>query len=408
MITALNRTLTLILAGGEGKRLYPLTKDRAKPAVVFGGIYRIIDFTLSNCLNAGLRKIHLLTQYRSHSLQRHVALGWNIFRSGEFVDIVPPQQRGTDSLYRGTADAIFHNIFLLDDDKPDYVLILAGDHVYKMNYERFLGYHIKKGADLTVACVSAPLQKAKHYGVVAADKDGRITDFLEKPSEPPLAPGYKDKTYVSMGIYVFSTKELVKAVVADAKRDTAHDFGRNVIPAMVKSGKQVYAYSFLDEKQKVEAYWRDIGDLDSFHEANMDLCDVNPVFNLYDIAWPLRTYMEPHPPAKTVFDDKKKGGRRGQALDSLVSPGVIISGGTVRHSILSPNVRVNSFAQVEDSILFHGVDIGRHCRIRKAIIDKDVKVPTKTEIGYDPEKDKKQFTVSRGGVVVIPKGHRFD
>jgi len=408
LITALKRTLTLILAGGEGKRLYPLTKDRAKPAVVFGGIYRIIDFTLSNCLNSGLRKIHLLTQYRSHSLQSHMALGWNIFRLGEFIDIVPPQQRGADSLYRGTADAIYHNIFLLDDDKPDYVLILAGDHVYKMNYERFLARHIEKNADLTVACVSAPLEKAKDYGVVASNEDGRIINFLEKPTEPPASPGHGDRANVSMGIYVFSTEELVRAVMADAKRDTAHDFGKNIIPAMIKGGKRVFAFDFLDREQKVEAYWRDIGDLDSYHQANMDLCDVDPVFNLYDTAWPVRTFMKPYPPAKTVFADEKKGGRRGMALDSLVSSGVIISGGTVRHSILSPNVRVHSYAQVEDSILFHGVDIGRHCRIRKAIIDKDVKIPARTEIGYDLESDRKHFTVSRGGVVVIPKGHRFD
>jgi glucose-1-phosphate adenylyltransferase len=408
LITALKKTLTLILAGGAGRRLYPLTKERAKPAVVFGGIYRIIDFTLSNCLNSGLRKIHILTQYRSHSLQRHVALGWNIFRAGEFIDIVPPQQRGADSLYRGTADAIYHNIFLLEDERPDYVLILAGDHVYKMSYERFLRYHIEKKAVLTVACVKAPLEKAKQYGVVAADDHGRIIEFLEKPAEPPPAPGSKDKAYVSMGIYVFDTSTLVKAVVTDAKRETAHDFGHNIIPTLVAEGKAVFAYNFLDEKQKVEAYWRDIGDLDSYHEANMDLCDVDPVFNLYDQSWPMRTYLDPYPPAKTIFADEKKGGRRGQALDSLVSPGVIISGGTVRHSILSPMVRINSYAQVEDSILFHRVDVGRHCHIRRAIIDKDVKIPAKTEIGYDLEKDKRYFTVSPGGVVVIPKGHRFD
>jgi glucose-1-phosphate adenylyltransferase len=408
LISALRKTLTLILAGGIGKRLYPLTKERAKPAVIFGGIYRIIDFALSNCVNSGLRKIHLLTQYRSHSLQHHIALGWNIFSTGEFIDIIPPQLRGSDSFYRGTADAIYHNIFLLEDERPDHVLILAGDHVYKMNYERFLRYHIEKKADVTVACVKAPLKKARQYGVVAADDNGRIISFLEKPADPPPAPGSKDRAYVSMGIYIFSTKTLVKAVVADAKHETAHDFGHNIIPALVAEGKAVFAYNFLNERQKVEAYWRDIGDLDSYHEANMDLCDVNPVFNLYDDSWPVRTYMDQQPPAKTVFAEEKKGGRRGQALDSLTSPGVIISGGTVRHSILSPNVRINSYAQVEDSIFFHGVDIGRHCRIRRAIIDKDVKVPAKTRIGYDLEKDRRYFTVSPGGVVVIPKGHRFD
>jgi len=408
VISALKKTLTLILAGGVGTRLFPLTKERAKPAVVFGGIYRIIDFTLSNCVNSGLRKIHLLTQYRSHSLQRHIALGWNIFREGEFIDIVPPQFRGADSWYRGTADAIFHNIFLLEDERPDYVLTLAGDHVYKMNYERFIAFHIEKGADLTVACIRFPRARARQYGVVAIDAERRITDFHEKPDDPPPIPGEKDISYVSMGIYVFSTKALVKAVVADAKRDSRHDFGQNIIPAMVSGGKRVFAYDFVDNTQSVDAYWRDIGDLDSYYEANMDLCNVDPVFNLYDSSWPLRTYTGQFPPAKTVFSEKKKDGRCGKALDSLISPGVIISGGTVHHSILSPDVRVNSYAVIEKSVLFHGVEVGRHCRIRNAIIDKNVTIPEHTVIGYDIEADSKQFTVSAGGVVVVPKGHRFD
>ena len=408
MITALKKTLTLVLAGGVGSRLFPLTKERAKPAVPFGGIYRIIDFALSNCINSGLRRIHLLTQYRSHSLQRHVSQGWQISRENEFIDIVPPQFRGPDTWYRGTSDAIFHNLFLLDDSKPDYVLILAGDHVYKMNYERFIRFHMEKGADLTVACVRSPRAKARDYGVVDVNKNSRIVAFLEKPDDPPPAPGYKDKSFVSMGIYVFSTRALVRAVVADAKSDSAHDFGKNIIPEMIRQGKKVYAYSFVDKRKSVDEYWRDIGDLDSYHEANMDLCDVHPVFNLYDESWPVRTHAENFPPAKTVFAEDKKGGRRGQALDSLVSPGVIISGGTVRHSILSPNVRVNSYAEVVDSILFNRVDIGRRCRIKRAIIDKDVRIPPGTKIGYDPEADSKQFTVSEGGIVVVPKGHRFE
>lgn len=408
MISALKNTLTLILAGGRGQRLYPLTKERAKPAVVFGGIYRIIDFTLSNCINSGLRKIHLLTQYRSHSLQRHLALGWNINRPGEFIDVVPPQFRGAETWYRGTADAVFHNLFLLDDERPRLALILAGDHVYKMNYERFIAYHIEQEADLTVACVRAPRRKARSYGVVATDSENRITGFLEKPDEPPPVPGEEDFSYVSMGIYVFRTEELVRAVVRDAKKDTGHDFGHDIIPAMLADGKRLFAYNFIDAGQEKSTYWRDIGDLDSYFESNMDLCEVEPVFNLYDDAWPIRTHLDPVPPSKTVFADDFEGGRVGKALDSLISPGVVISGGQVWRSILSPNVRVNSYAEVENSVLFHGVDVGRHCRIRNAIIDKDVKIPEGTLIGYKPEDDAKQFTLSTGGIAVVPKGHRFE
>jgi glucose-1-phosphate adenylyltransferase len=407
VISALNKTLTLILAGGVGHRLYPLTKERAKPAVFFGGIYRIIDFTLSNCVNSGLRKIHLLTQYRSHSLQRHLALGWNINRPGEFIDVVPPQFRGPETWYRGTADAVFHNIFLLEDDKPDYVLILAGDHIYKMNYEKFILHHIETGADLTVGCVRAPREKARVYGVVAADAGGRITGFLEKPENPPPIPGEKNVSYVSMGIYVFSTKELVRAVARDAKTDSKHDFGHDIIPMMVSDKKSVHAYNFIDENRKDSAYWRDIGDIDSYYEANMDLCEVNPLFNLYDKDWPIHTYLEPFPPTKTVFADDYEGGRVGKALDSLVSPGAIVSGGVVKRSILSPGVRINSYASVENSVLFHGVEIGRRCRIRRAIIDKDVRLPQGTVLGFNAEEDAKLFTVSPGGIVVIPKGHKF-
>jgi len=409
LISALKNTLTLVLAGGVGRRLFPLTKERAKPAVVFGGIYRIIDFALSNCINSGLRRIHLLTQYRSHSLQRHITLGWNISRADEFIDTVPPQFRGSDTWYRGTADAVFHNLFLLDDDKPEYVLVLAGDHVYKMDYGKFLGFHVERGADLSVACVQAPRKKARAYGVVEVDEGDNIVGFLEKPEDPPSVPGNGDFSFVSMGIYVFSTAELVRAVVRDAKTDTIHDFGNDIIPAMVAEGKKVCAYDFIDENRKESAYWRDIGDIDGYFEANMDLCDVDPVFNLYDENWPVHTYLEPDPPSKTVFaDERRKNSRVGKALDSLVSPGVIISGGVIRHSILSPNVRTNSYSDVRNSILFHGVDIGRNARIKNVIIDKDVIVPEDSIIGYDREKDRKLYTVSPGGVVVIPKGHLFE
>lgn len=407
LLAALRKTLTLVLAGGVGTRLYPLTKERAKPAVVFGGQYRIIDFALSNCVNSGLRKIHLLTQYRSHSLQRHIALGWNLQRRDEFIDIVPPQFRGSDTWYRGTADAIYHNIFLLEDERPAYTLILAGDHIYKMNYGRFLAAHIEKGADLTIACISTPRSRASAFGCVAVDPDNRITAFHEKPADPPAQPGNPDRSYVSMGIYIFTTAELVRAVSADAKRDSSHDFGKDVIPAMLNQGKKLYAFNFLEEGKDVEAYWRDIGDLDAYYEANMDLCDVHPIFDLYDQEWPIHTTFEPAPPSKTVFAGDEQN-RIGHALDSLVSQGCIISGGTVRHSILGPGCRVNSWAEVENSILFHGVDIGRRCKVRNAIIDKGVKIPHDMEIGYHPEEDRKHFTVSPGGVVVIPKGHRFE
>lgn len=406
--TKAEQTLTIILAGGVGSRLYPLTKERAKPAVVFGGIYRIIDFALSNCINSGLRRIHLLTQYRSHSLQRHITQGWHLSRPGEFLDVVPPQFRGSDTWYRGTADAIYHNIFLLESERPDNVLILAGDHIYKMDYSKFIKHHNETGAGLTIGCVPSPRKKARAYGCVATEADGRISGFVEKPENPPAIPGREDYSYVSMGIYVFNTETLAKAVIDDAKTDSSHDFGKNVIPALLKEGKNLQAYSFLDSDRKVEAYWRDIGDLDSFFEANMDLCNVDPVFNLYDEAWPIHTYAEPLPPAKTVFaDEEGSAPRAGKALDSLISQGAIISGSKVNHSVLSPRVRVHSYSEIEHSILMHGVEVGRNCKIRNTIIDKKVKIPENTVIGHNLEEDRKHFTVSPGGVVVIPKGHIF-
>jgi glucose-1-phosphate adenylyltransferase len=402
-------TLTLILAGGEGRRLYPLTKERAKPAVVFGGIYRIIDFALSNCINSGLRKIYLLTQYRSHSLQRHITKGWHLPRPGEFLDIVPPQFRGSDTWYRGTADAIFHNIFLLESEKPENVLILAGDHIYKMDYAKFINHHRETGADLTIGCVPSPRKKAMAYGCVATNENGDITGFVEKPENPPAIPGREDHSFVSMGIYVWKTEALVKAVIEDAKKEsTNHDFGKNVIPSMLEKGKKIQAYSFIDPERNVEAYWRDIGDLDSYFESNMDLCNVDPVFNLYDKDWPIHTYSEPLPPAKMVFaDEESKTKRAGKALDSLVGNGSIISGSRVEHSVISPRVRIHSYSEITNCIIMHETEIGRNCRIKNAIIDKKVSIPENTVIGYDLEKDRKQFKVSSGGVVVVPKGHIF-
>ena len=403
-------TLTLILAGGQGERLYPLTKDRAKPAVPFGGIYRIIDFTLSNCLNSECPRIYVLTQYKSFSLDRHIMLGWSsLFNNpeiGRFIHILPPQQRTGQTWYLGTADAIYQNIYTLEREKPERVLILGGDHIYKMNYAEMIQYHVDKKADLTVACVNIPKEEANQFGIAVVDGDNRIQGFQEKPKENPATlPGDPDHCFGSMGIYIFSTDVLVRRISADARRETAHDFGKNIIPEMVSENARVFAYPFKDENKKDVAYWRDVGTIDSYYEANLDLTEVNPLFNLYDDSWPIRTYREQFPPAKFVFSEQTgtQAVRRGQALDSLISPGVIVSGGTVEHSVLAPQVRINSYSHVQDSILMEGVSIGRRAKIRRAIIDKGVRIPEGTTIGYDVEADRARFTVTANGVVVVPK-----
>jgi len=406
----LRQTLTLILAGGKGNRLRPLTIERAKPAVPFGGIYRIIDFALSNCINSGLRKMYLLTQYRSHSLQRHLSRGWHIHGPNEFLEVVPPQQRVKADGYRGTADAVYHNLFLINTEKPEYVLILAGDHVYTMNYGKFLNYHVENDADLTIACVPSPRSTAREYGCVQSDAEGRIIGFVEKPEDPPGIPGREDYTFVSMGVYFFKKDQLVQSVIEDAgDPNSQKDFGKNIIPKMLAAGKKVCAYSFEDDETGEELYWRDIGTIESYYEANMDLCSVHPRLDLYNPDWPIQTYFRSLPPSKTVFateDGDKK--RVGKALDSLISPGVIISGGEVVNSILSPKVRVNSFSSVKNSVIFHAVDIGRHARVKHAIIDADVRVPEGETVGYDLKKDQQRFTVSSNGIVIIPKGYEFN
>jgi glucose-1-phosphate adenylyltransferase len=397
--------LTLILAGGKGTRLEPLTRDRAKPAVPFGGLYRIIDFPLSNCLNSDLRRILVLTQYKARSLDRHIATGWGYLSRelDEYIDVLPPQQRLDETWYQGTADAIYQNIYTIEKANPKYVLILAGDHIYKMDYGDMIRAHIGKEADLTVGCILVSAKESIHFGVMQVDSADRIIGFKEKPKEPSPIPGDPDRILASMGIYVFTARLMYELLCQDAtKADSSHDFGKNIIPSMIEKYR-VFGYRFRDKNQKPTAYWRDVGTLDAYFQTNMDLIQVVPELNLYDQIWPIRTNQPQLPPPKFVFREETTG-RRGEAHDSIVCPGCIISGGQVVRSILSPNVRINSFARVEDSILFSGVDVGRGSRIRRAIIDKDVKIPRETIIGYDLEHDRRRnFTITDHGIVVIAK-----
>jgi len=401
------RVLTFIMAGGKGERLFPLTRDRTKPAVPFGGIYRIVDFTLSNCVNSGLRRIYVLTQYKSASLQRHIRLGWNILSSelGEYIELLPAQQRVSDTWYLGTADALYQNLYTLEIDKCDEVLILAGDHVYKMNYYTLIDFHRQAEADLTVGVVEMDKDKALHLGVVEVDSMGEVTGFQEKPTKPKTAPYNPDKIYASMGIYVFKHPVLEQELQEDAKKNNStHDFGKDIIPQMLKKGLKVVAFNFVGANKKEAQYWRDIGTIDAYYEANMDLVQVDPTFNLYDKDWPIRTYQEQFPPLKTVHSGEQITGRVGLALDSLISAGCVVSGGRVQRSILSPNVRINSYCEVYDSILMEGVNVARYAKIKKAIIDKDVDIPQGAVIGYDLEEDKKRFYVTESGIVVVAKG----
>jgi glucose-1-phosphate adenylyltransferase len=397
--------LAMILAGGRGERLHPLTIHRAKPAVPFGGIYRIIDFTLSNCINSGIRKIAVLPQYKSLSLDKHLRLAWNFFSGelNEYIISVPPQQRVGNKWYQGTADAIYQNIYMIEKDAPDYLMILAGDHIYKMDYAEMLRSHQNRNADATVGALEVPRTQATSFGVIEVDKDFRVIGFEEKPKHPKPIPGRPDMAFASMGIYLFNTKKAIEHLEFDALRETAHDFGKNIIPHMMKTDR-VYAYNFEDENKKEAKYWRDVGTIDAYWEANMDLVSVDPQLNLYDKAWPIRTYQAQNPPAKFVFAQEEKGGRLGIALDSIVAHGCIVSGGRVQNSVLSPNVRVNSYSDVRESILMENVEIGRHSRIRKAIIDKDVIIPPHTEIGYHLDRDRRRYHVTPSGIVVIAKG----
>lgn len=401
----MRNVLTFIMAGGKGERLYPLTKDRTKPAVPFGGIYRIIDFTLSNCINSGLRKIHVLTQYKSYSLTRHISMGWNVLNGelGEYIDAIPAQQRVHEHWYKGTADSIYQNIYAIEDEKPEYILILAGDHIYKMDYRDMLDFHKEKKAGLTIGVIEVPKEKAGEFGVCELDKESKVKSLVEKPKKGIEKINGGRFIYASMGIYIFNTDVLEHILVKDAKdEDSSHDFAKNIIPLMLDSNR-VYAYNFKDRVQNEPQYWRDIGSIDAYFEANMDLIQVVPPFNLYDKDWPFRTYQEQYGPAKTVWAEEDSN-RIGMALNSIISNGCIISGGKVMSSILSPDVRINSFSEVFDSVVMEGVEIGRFAKVRRAIIDKYVKVPQKMEIGYNLEEDRRKFTVTESGIVVIPKG----
>ena len=402
--------LAIILAGGKGTRLGPLTLHRAKPAVPFGGIYRIIDFPLSNAINSGLRKIVVVIQYKSMSLSRHLAEGWTFLSRelGEYIETIPPQQRVGERWYQGTADAVYQNIYFIEKEQPRYVLVLAGDHVYKMDYSKMVAFHASKNADLTIATTEVAASKAHLYGVVSADDTSRIIGFQEKPERPAPLPSDPAHCMASMGIYIFNTETLIKYLYEDARTRSAHDFGKNVIPTMIRKDAKVYAHSFVDENRKEGKYWRDVGTIEEYWEANMDLISVTPVLNLYDSAWPIRTFHEQTPPPKFVFAQDFEGGRRGVALDSMVSSGCIISGGRVLRTVMSPNCRVNSYASVEESVIFEGVNVGRRCRIRRVIIDKDVTIPEGTEIGYDLGRDRERFWVSPGGIVVISKAEHVE
>ena len=392
----LDDVLVIVLAGGAGERLSPLTKERAKPAVYFGGPYRIIDFTLSNCINSGLRKIFIALQYKSLSLSRHLRMGWSVVADelGEFIEILSPQKRVGEHWYLGTADAVYQNLYSILRENPRHLIVLSGDHVYKMDYAKMLRFHRDHGAGATLAAIEVPSEDDDRFGVLEVDGQDRLTGFLEKPKDLPAG----SQVLASLGIYIFDMDVLVPALEKDARQESNHDFGKDILPDLIAS-VPVFAYRFYDENKKEAKYWRDIGTIDAYYDANMDLCHVNPDFNLYDPEWPLRTYQVQAPPAKFVFADE--GRRCGAALDSVISAGCIISGSRISGSVLCPNVRVHSFCDIDQSILMPGVRVGRHARIRRAIVDRDVFVPRGALIGYNDEEDRRRHTVSDSGIVVV-------
>jgi glucose-1-phosphate adenylyltransferase len=402
---AARSTVAMVLAGGRGTRLKQLTDWRAKPAVSFGGKFRIIDFALSNCINSGIRRIDICTQYKAHSLIRHVQRGWSFLdgaRFDEFVEVLPAQQRITNDWYQGTADAVYQNLDILRRQDPQLVLVLAGDHIYKMDYRRMIEDHLMRSARITVACIEAPVEEAKSYGVMRVGADERITAFQEKPDDPFTVPGRPDRVLASMGIYIFDANFLYEQLLLDAElRESAHDFGRDVLPRLVASGEDVFAHRFSESCINMahgEPYWRDVGTLDAYWEANIDLTKVVPELNLYDASWPIWTHQEQFPPAKFVFDDED---RRGMAIDSIVSGGCIVSGSTVRRSLLSSNVRVHGRCTVEDTVVLPGAEIGEFSVVKHAIIDKHCKLPSGTRIGVDAEEDRRRFHVTEKGIVLV-------
>jgi glucose-1-phosphate adenylyltransferase len=406
------KTLAMILAGGEGKRLAPLTHERAKPAVPFGGRYRIIDFVLSNFANSGVLRMKILTQYKSDSLNTHISRGWRLSSMlGQFVESVPAQQRTGPEWYRGSADAIYQNLNLVTDEEPDYVFVFGADHIYRMDVRQMLDFHIAQKADCTVAAIPVPIEEASSFGVITADDSGRMVDFQEKPTNAKPMIGDSSKVLASMGNYLFTTEALVREIVRDAGKDSAHDFGKSIISEMFRKTR-VSVYDFARNEvpgqgSRERGYWRDVGDLDTYYDANLGLVDVDPTFSLYNEAWPIFTAPNhTGAPAKFVFANVAEQ-RVGAATDSLISEGCILSGGRVNRCILSPRVRINSYAEVDESILFEGVNVGRHAKIARAIIDKNVDIPPGVRIGYDLEEDKKRFFVSPNGIVVVPKGMRL-
>lgn len=407
---AIDDALVMILAGGEGKRLYPLTKDRAKPAVPFGGRYRIIDFVINNFINSGFFKIKVLTQYKSDSLNKHITRGWALSPFlDQYVDLAPAQMRTGNDWYKGTADAIYQNVFHITDEDPRYVCIFGGDHIYKMQVSQMLDFHKEKNAHLSISAIPIPIEEASEFGIIEVDENWRLINFVEKPQyKPKSIPGHPDKCLASMGNYIFDKEILLDALDRDAKiEESNHDFGKNVIPMLLSEGKNIFVYNFADNSFAGMApgergYWRDVGSIDAYWQANMDLLAYSPELNLYSKDWPLRTFNYNYPPAKFVWEE---GDRVGMATNSMVSEGCIISGGGLSHCVLSPKVRINSYSSVTDSILMENVEVGRYSQIRKAIIDKNVVIPPHSKIGFDREEDiKRGFHVSEGGVTVVPKG----
>ena len=401
------KTISIVLAGGIGARLHPLTADRAKPAVPFGGRYRIIDFTLSNCLHSGLRRVFVLTQYKSQSLQKHLRDAWSIYNAelGEHITPVPPQMRTGESWYTGTADAIYQNLYLLERSGAEYALILSGDHIYRMDYAAMLQQHHDSGADVTVACLSVDLEQARSCGVMTVDEDSRIVSFHEKPEDPRRLLGDAGHALASMGVYVFSMPLLVRLLQEDHDRDSSHDFGKDILPSIIDRHR-VVAYPFGGTSGRVSAdrYWRDVGTIDAYYEANMDLLKPVPAMDLYQGDWPIRTYEGQHPPARSV---PGRSGREAEIVNCMLASGTLIVGGAARHAILFPNVRIEEGAVVENSLLFHGVTVGEGARLQRCIVDKHVSIPAGEEIGVDLARDAERFTVSDRGIVVIGKGYRF-